>query len=50
MNHVLTATEFENTDLKEIDWLFGRLKKHKQTERENMLKALHGESYSEHMK
>jgi len=49
MDGILSATEFENTDLKEIEWLYGRLQKHKQMERESIKKAMHGDTYSEHV-
>jgi hypothetical protein len=44
----LTATEFENTDLKEIEWFYGRLAKQRQDEHEQMMKTIHGQGYSEH--
>lgn len=47
-NHVLTATEFENAELKEIEWLYGRLAKQKQDEHEQLMRTIHGQGYSEH--
>ena len=46
---VLTKAEFEDTELKEVEWLFGRLVRLKQDERENAKKAVRGEGYSEHL-
>ena len=46
---VLSKSEFEETDLKEIEWTFGRLVKLKQDERENAKKAQLGKSYTEQM-
>jgi len=45
---VLSKSEFEETDLKEAEWMFGRLIKLKQDERENMKKANLGKGYTEH--
>jgi len=46
---ILTATEFENTDLKEIEWLYSRLIRYKQDEHEQIMKAMHGKDYTEHI-
>ena len=46
---IMSISEHEELDLKEIDWFYGRLIKQTKDEHQDMMRSLHGKSYTEQL-